>query len=147
NSGVPYGDKRGDANGLWMPFDSRNAAESYQEQSGKKTRDRCSLGPCRALLGDPIHSKTTVRSAAPRTFDFNVELSRWFASTQERELPYADLNAGDLHRAIGGYPGKNHRMPLCCHAMRAAMRQGDEILAAPPQGDGPSLTIRYRLPR
>lgn len=54
------------------------------------------------------------------------------------------VRAGDLHRAVGGYPGRDHRMPVCCAVMRAAMAPGDEVLAAPPSGLGASLTIRYR---
>jgi hypothetical protein len=40
-----------------------------------------------------------------------------------------------------------HRMPVCCHVLRANMRPGDQILAAPPKGDKAMLEIRYRLPR
>lgn len=148
SSGAPYGEKRGDANGLWVPFNSIDEAESYQEQSGKKTRDRCNLGPCRALLSERLQqSKAGVRSVAPRTFDFTLDLSRYFNRAKDQGLQYVDVNAGDIHRSVGGYPGKDHRMPRCCDVMRAAMRKGDEILAAPPRGDGSSLTIRYRLPR
>jgi 5-methylcytosine-specific restriction protein A len=57
------------------------------------------------------------------------------------------IKSGDLHRRVGGYPSHNHRMPVCCHVMRANMRSGDQILAAPPKGDGATLVIRYRLPR
>jgi hypothetical protein len=31
-----------------------------------------------------------------------------------------EINAGDLHRRVGGYPGQNHRMPMCCVVMLAA---------------------------
>jgi hypothetical protein len=41
---------------------------------------------------------------------------------------HIDINSGDLHRKLGGYPG-------------------DEVLAAPPKGKGATLTIRYVLPR
>lgn len=58
-----------------------------------------------------------------------------------------DVNAGELHRELGDYPGPDHRMPSCCAAMRAAMRAGDTVLAEPPGGKGASLTVRYRLPR
>lgn len=55
-----------------------------------------------------------------------------------------DVNAGELHREVGGYPGPGHRMPLACSVMRTAMCDGDQIVAAPPKGNGASLTIRYR---
>jgi hypothetical protein len=60
-----------------------------------------------------------------------------------------EINAGDLHRRLGGYPGRNHRMPVCCAVMRAAFAPdaGDLIVEEPPSGRGASFTIRYVLPR
>jgi 5-methylcytosine-specific restriction protein A len=57
------------------------------------------------------------------------------------------VRSGDLHRMVGGYPGNNHRMPVCCAAMRAEMREGDHIVRAPPRGNGANVYIEYRLPR
>jgi 5-methylcytosine-specific restriction protein A len=57
------------------------------------------------------------------------------------------LSAGELHRVVGGYPGANHRMPLCCRVMKQAMQAGDEIVDSLSSGQGPTLTIDYRLPR
>lgn len=44
---------------------------------------------------------------------------------------------------------RNHRMPVCCRVMRAAVAPdaGDVILGEPPSGQGASLTVRYVLPR
>lgn len=56
---------------------------------------------------------------------------------------FTDLNAGIIHREIGGYPGKNHRMPECCEVMYSMMKGTDIVLSAPPKGKGASLTIRY----
>ena len=61
--------------------------------------------------------------------------------------PFIDIHAGRLHRFVGGYPGRDHRMPACNNAMRRVMRQGDQILNEPRRGEGASLTIRYHLPR
>ncbi len=58
-----------------------------------------------------------------------------------------DVNAGELRRAVGGYPGKNHRMPVCCSVMKQEMGPKDRILSEPPSGHGASLTVRYMLPR
>ena len=59
-----------------------------------------------------------------------------------------DVNAGDLHRRLGGYPGPSHRMPVCCDAMYEQQRAGDIVLpGAPPKGKEAALTIRYALPR
>jgi len=57
------------------------------------------------------------------------------------------IRSGDLHRALGGYPGPTHRMPVCCSVMYQMMEMGDEILQAPPKGKGATLEINYRLPR
>lgn len=62
-------------------------------------------------------------------------------------LGHIDIVSGALHREIGGYPGRNHAMPVCCSVMRGEMKGKDEVLAAPPKGRGASLKIRYFLPR
>lgn len=64
---------------------------------------------------------------------------------KEIGLKYIDITSGDLHRKIGGYPGKNHNMPSCCNVMKSLMKEDDEILYAPPSGKGATLTIRYFL--
>lgn len=56
---------------------------------------------------------------------------------------YVDINSGDIHRAVGGYPGKNHHMPTCCDVMYKLMKGTDEVVSSPPSGKGASLTIRY----
>jgi len=72
-------------------------------------------------------------------------LRRQIEDARERGLPYIDMKVGRLHRLVGGYPGHNHRMPIACREMRAAMRPGDTIISSPPQGQGATLTIRYVL--
>ena len=57
------------------------------------------------------------------------------------------VKAGGLHRLVGGYPGSDHRMPMCCSVMQAGMRSGDKVLRSPPGGRGASLEIYYKLPR
>ncbi len=54
---------------------------------------------------------------------------------------------GELHRAVGGYPGPSHKVPVCCRAMRSAMENGDREIESPPSGSGASLTVEYRLPQ
>jgi hypothetical protein len=83
----------------------------------------------------------------PVVQDFERELQRRLAQAQESGNPYVDVNSGELHRDVGGYPGRDHRMPICCGAMMSSMKFGDEVLARPPKGRGASLTIRYKLPR
>ena len=83
----------------------------------------------------------------PTRDDFGDELQRQLAKASAAGLSYIDVNAGDLHRAIGGYPGPGHRMPVCSSVMDREKREGDETIESPPKGKGASLTIRYRLPR
>ncbi|WP_421580101.1 hypothetical protein [Shinella sp. M31] len=78
------------------------------------------------------------------TETFTAKIRELLASAKGDTLT---LNAGDIHRDIGGYPGYNHRMPQCCKVMYAEMREGDRVVSAPPKGLGASLTIEYRLPR
>ena len=56
-----------------------------------------------------------------------------------------ELSARELHRIVGGYPGHDHRMPVCCSVMLQEMGPKDEVVAKPPQGSGASLTIAYLL--
>jgi 5-methylcytosine-specific restriction protein A len=79
--------------------------------------------------------------------DFFQELERLFSDAGKRDETSIRVKAGDLHRLIGGYPGTNHRMPVCCSVMMSVMADGDEIIREPPKGNGASLTIEYQLPR
>lgn len=54
-----------------------------------------------------------------------------------------ELTSGDIHRALGGYPGRNHRMASCCSVMYQLMSGDDVRIAAPPSGKGATVTIRY----
>lgn len=84
----------------------------------------------------------------PNTEDFKQAIFNIFENAEERGKDHVDINAGNLHRSLGYYPNKgNHRMFTCCRVMRKMMKINDEILYEPPSGYGPSLTIRYRLPR
>ncbi len=76
---------------------------------------------------------------------FEAEIINLQKQARKSNLQYIEINSGELHRKIGGYPGKNHRMPVCCDAMRKMMREGDEIITQPPKGNGASLTIKYKL--
>ena len=58
-----------------------------------------------------------------------------------------DINSGQLHRRVGGYPGQDHRMPACCEVMYKHMQPGDEIVSQPESGKGASVVVRYKLPR
>ncbi len=81
--------------------------------------------------------------------DFESELDRLFGAASAAGHTCVEVVAAELHRAVGGYPGPagNHRMPLCCSVMLAAMSPGDEIITSPPNGRGATLRIRFTLPR
>ncbi len=80
--------------------------------------------------------------------DFRAELASLFEAAAKAGRGTIVVRSGDLHRAMGGYPGPNHRMPMCCNVMYAEMVEGvDELLSAPPSGQGASVAIKYLLPR
>jgi hypothetical protein len=83
----------------------------------------------------------------PTTADFQQELDRIFQAAQDQRLSYIDVVSGDMHHELGGYLGKDHRLPLCYDVMHRNMQAGDEILQSPPKGQGATLMIRYRIPR
>ena len=83
----------------------------------------------------------------PTMDDFRRELDARLKRATKAGAPYVDVNSGELHRELGGYPGANHQMPVCCDAMYEFSRVGDKIITQPPKKKGASLTIRYKLPR
>jgi len=85
----------------------------------------------------------------PTADDFKAGLFGMMSEIQKTGQEFAEINAGELHRRVGGYPGRDHRMPDCCQVMKAqlALDWGDRIVDEPPSGQGSTLTIRYRLPR
>lgn len=85
----------------------------------------------------------------PTADEFREALYRVFYEGFKQGQTTIDVNAGDLHAKVGGYPGRDHRMPVCCSVMRSSMDSaaGDTILSEPPSRQGASLTIRYTLPR
>lgn len=83
----------------------------------------------------------------PTINDFQVEFNKILTEAADRGQSSIDINSGELHRRLGGYPGKNHRMPICCDVMQQNMKSGDLVVQSPLKGKGASLTIRYQLPR
>ena len=78
---------------------------------------------------------------------FEAKLSSVFENAAANGARSVTVNSGELHRAVGGYPNKDHRMPTCCKVMVAAKAPGDRVISIPPKGKGASLTIEYALPR
>jgi 5-methylcytosine-specific restriction protein A len=84
----------------------------------------------------------------PTKEEFLAEIRQQLRQAELRGATSLNLNAGELHRRLGGYPdGGKHQMPACCSAMYAEQKAGDRIVSAPPKGKGASLVIAYALPR
>ncbi len=86
------------------------------------------------------------KASAPTAEAFAAELKRRLTDGQASGKAHIHVSAFDLHRSIAPYPAPNHRMPLCCQVMRAAMRDGDQALTQ-AEKDGPELLVRYTFPR
>ena len=83
--------------------------------------------------------------------NFQLELAAQVDRAVQQGRPHVEINAGELHRAVGGYPargGAAHRMPRCCNVMRDEFKRGGaEVIVAAATDDPAALTIRYSLPR
>ena len=78
--------------------------------------------------------------------DVRTELADLFEAAANAGRARMVVRAGDLYRAVGD-PGSDDRMAMCCNVMYAELADGDEVLSAPPGGQGESVAIAYRLPR
>jgi 5-methylcytosine-specific restriction protein A len=83
----------------------------------------------------------------PDAEDFRQALAGFLAEAERDGRSQVEVSAAQLHRALGGYPGRDHRIPICCSVMRVSMREGDSILTSPAAGIGPAFTVRFLLPR
>lgn len=77
------------------------------------------------------------------TFFNSVELLKQIG--RQNNLSELIITSKEVHKLVGGYPGPNHRMPMCCDAMYKAMGDQDEILEKPPKDKGATLKIKYHL--
>jgi 5-methylcytosine-specific restriction protein A len=94
---------------------------------------------------ETVELQTTL---SPVRRGFIEALEAMFSEAAKQGESSCIVNSGELHRTVGGYPGQNHHMPVCCSVMYAEMQEGrDEIVESPPKGKGASLTIKYQLPR
>jgi hypothetical protein len=72
------------------------------------------------------------------------EIRAMISRAIQQKRPHVEINAGELRRPLGGYPGHSHSMPSCCAAMRAKLEEfGGEIIHRTDSGDGASFTVRY----
>ncbi len=88
-----------------------------------------------------------LKERMPTPEDFQRELESIFTLAQKEAKSSIQVKSGDLHRAVGGYPGHIHRLPTCCRVMKRNMKPEDQILQQPPSGTGATLIIQFKLPR
>lgn len=86
----------------------------------------------------------------PTTDEFRAELRAQIERARRQGRPHAEINAGELHRKLGGYPPKSGRpaaaMPSCANVMWQEYKEDrDDIIHQPKEKRGPSLTIRYKF--
>jgi len=86
-------------------------------------------------------------STPPDREGFETALHDILARADEQERQSVEVNAGELHRQLGGYPGPAHQLALCCAVMRQAMRPGDVVTHQGPDAADAALTIRFAMPR
>jgi 5-methylcytosine-specific restriction protein A len=86
------------------------------------------------------------KSVSARYQDFQKELDDIFSQETAAGKSQTEVWSTDLHRRVGGYPGPDHRMPICNKVMRDNMDKGDQLLIEPPKKQG-KILIRYLLPR
>lgn len=80
----------------------------------------------------------------PSKEDFANELQAIIERAIRQERTHVEVNAGELHRTLGGYPAFSHSMPSCCAAMHDELnRTRGFIVFDTNSGNGASLTIRY----
>ena len=80
----------------------------------------------------------------PTADDFRIELKDQIERARRQGRPHIEVNSGELHRVLGGYPNASaHQMPTCCEVMRSEMGPRDEIIFSPKEGNGASVTIKY----
>ena len=82
----------------------------------------------------------------PSVDHFRQELRVQIERATKRGASTIVINSGELHLAIGGYPGPNQRLQSCCDAMKAEMKAGDIIIGNLADCQAAALTIRYQLP-
>jgi hypothetical protein len=79
--------------------------------------------------------------------NFQCKLDEIFKTALAAGWPAVVVRSGDLHKIVGGYPGPNHRMTVCCDVIKKNRSQGDKIVKEPRKGQGANLYVRYLLPR
>lgn len=99
------------------------------------------------VLSSDAKKESIEASVALDRAAFDREIHAQLSRAQEQGRAHIEINAGELHRQLGGYPGPSHRISVACSALRAAMQDGDSVSFEPPQESGAALTVRYAVAR
>ena len=83
----------------------------------------------------------------PSIDQFQKELRSQFECAEKRRAKNIVVNCGELHLAVGGFPGPHEGLQICSEMMKGEMRSGDVIIGDLDSRRGAALTIRYQLPR
>lgn len=94
-----------------------------------------------------VRPKTSQTPARLSKGDFITVLRKQLQEAAKAGETSVEVRAATLHTEVGVYPARGHSMPTCCTVMYEEMQPGDEILLTPPGGKGPTLLVRYKLPR
>ena len=94
-----------------------------------------------------VRPKTSQAPARLSKGDFVTVLRKQLQEAAKAGETSVEVRAATLHTEVGVYPARGHSMPTCCTVMYEEMQPGDEILLTPPGGKGPTLLVRYNLPR
>ena len=103
---------------------------------------------CIAFNGQPgyaagMFNQVKEKIMIPSAWDFQNQLTAILNGARGNGKSYVDIESGNLHKKVGGYPNANHRMAVCCEVMKRMMRAGDSVLSEPSSGPGETLLIRY----
>jgi hypothetical protein len=137
--------------------------QQHSERHSKITGQRSDRRFATATLKIQLCSSESNRCSMTKADDFRSELqAQWrqadmigraFIDVTSADLcravgDYSDVASTDLYHAVSDYPDpQRHRIKTCCDVMQQARKHRDQVLAAPPLGNGATLTIRYYLPR
>ena len=84
----------------------------------------------------------------PTNEDFKKAIEKAKMNAANKGEKQIEIQAKDIHKELGHYPGPNHRMSTCCDAMYASMNnsKGDTVIDAPKKGKGANLKIQLKVP-
>ena len=88
----------------------------------------------------------------PTTAEFRTELREQIKRARQRGRPHAEINAGELHRTLGGYPPRAGEpaaaMPSCCEVMWEEYKRSPDYaqFSSGLRHDGPSASWERGLP-